>query len=737
MQRLRNAIGQLQGKLQRRVQGLKQLEGLVEAGSKKAKTAKEKAILHAEVELQQSFQSELAELQPVQITGLILELICHQHGAASAAWKGKTEEEAAVVVQMVAEASAASNAEAAAASEAQAALATAEATSAESEAISGANLTARRLQSLSQTLQGQTITRPGLKNLSEKLATTSEDLSQQVEACMEARQRFGKIEEEEIEATELAKTSEATSLELQEQVRLLVLASSAACELRNAEASLGQGEEELERISGQLNVKAASCKELFEQRCLAESRAEAEELLLSQLQSESQGLDSRLQRAEARQQTQERRCRQERAEWKQQLRQHQLHGVNARKSIGNFATEPLAVVYEAVPDHTAQEAWECNGLVQEKNALEEQAKELQIQLEATRRRHHTLVKENDTERYLAKRGEEVLAKEIASARGRVTAMSYELDRLLQVTAGPDASNDRICTSFSGQANRASESDTAKQAFRAFKGRSKKLQASLAQEQEQGRQLRDRVSQLKHVNVQLRERIRDAEQRLHVSRDDVERKRVLAATLQKRRQESAEQTALATQQEEESSRSLQQLRSDAARKDAAIKNLQNEIASAQRETNQASGKDRGQQEEARSKMQVELHRKEQLLHDARAKAQLLKTRLDAEVRRDVRARRVARSVSSSRLERSPETGSDDLAESPLPPSGAERAREPVCSLECLRSSGFSAVEELSGIIFQAANSADSSWELSTAVQESLQILNLQQEDLAEFLPPTET
>ena len=34
----------------------------------------EKAILHAEVELQQSFQSELAELQPVQITGLILQL---------------------------------------------------------------------------------------------------------------------------------------------------------------------------------------------------------------------------------------------------------------------------------------------------------------------------------------------------------------------------------------------------------------------------------------------------------------------------------------------------------------------------------------------------------------------------------------------------------------------------------------------------------------------------------------
>ena len=40
---MRNAIGQLQGKLQRRVQGLKQLEGLVEAGSKKAKTAKESA----------------------------------------------------------------------------------------------------------------------------------------------------------------------------------------------------------------------------------------------------------------------------------------------------------------------------------------------------------------------------------------------------------------------------------------------------------------------------------------------------------------------------------------------------------------------------------------------------------------------------------------------------------------------------------------------------------------------
>ena len=82
----------------------------------------------------------------------------------------------------------------------------------------------------------------------------------------------------------------------------------------------------------------------------------------------------------------------------------------------------------------------------------------------------------------------------------------------------------------------------------------------------------------------------------------------------------------------------------------------------------------------------------------------------------------------------------MAESPLSPSRAERATEPVCILpdgpESLRSSGFSAVEELSGIIFQAANSVDSSWELSTAVQESLQILNLQQEDLAEFLSPTE-
>ena len=671
------------------------------------------------------------------------------------------EEEEAVAKQMAAEAVAATSEETAACNEERDAWTAAEAATAESEAVNSINLTARRLQSLSQEIQKHgAVAGSGLSHLAQKVATVSTNLHQQVAACTEACRGLEKMEEERAEAEEVAQNSEATCSELQEQVRLLMVASSAACELRNAEASLVQGEEELAKISEQLESQSASCNDLLERRRVSESTAETEELLLSQLQSASQALEANLQRAEARLHTQERRFQQERNEWKQRLRQLQqlqLREVQTRRTFCNRAVEPVSAGIALEPVTAVNmvnpgcERLELQSIAQQEHALEEQAKDLQSQLAATKRRGQMLLKEHDTERYLARRGEDVLTKEIASARGRVTAMSYELDRLHQVTCGVQGSGtDTSKSELRGQSpSHPLRETSAGNSSRSRRSKLKQLQSALVQEHEQGRQLRDRVSRLKNASCQMHERIRDAEQRLHVSRDDVERKRALAITLQKRRQESAEQSALTEQQEEDCSKSLQQLRSDIARKDAAIKTLQREVTTTQREEiKQERDDDKSRHESARSRMQVELHRKEQQLHHARAKAQFLKTRLESEAQT---ARRVRRSVGVSsrpgQLDLDERKGPSGLGsigfgdESPWQVSQIEGAGEqapgtlPLDSdvLECSPSSGLSAVQDLSGILLQAA---DSSWELSTAVRESLQILNLQPEDLAEFLPQTE-
>ena len=199
------------------------------------------------------------------------------------------------------------------------------------------------------------------------------------------------------------------------------------------------------------------------------------------------------------------------------------------------------------------------------------------------------------------------------------------------------------------------------------------------------------------------------------------------------QESSRQFNADSQLEEELTRSLQQLRRDTARKDAAIKNLRTEVHEARRSDEQSSAHVAESVSGAASthaKLKLELTRKDQALHHAEARMQLLKARLVAEEQMAAQAAQAAaQAAASSRLHLASGRGRRVSSEKSLelePSTVSDSFQD-----ESVRSSGVAALEqELSGMLLRAG-SIESSWEHS-AVRESLEILNLQLEDLPEFL-----
>lgn len=128
--------------------------------------------------------------------------------------------------------------------------------------------------------------------------------------------------------------------------------------------------------------------------------------------------------------------------------------------------------------------------------------------------------------------------------------------------------------------------------------------------------------------------------------------------------------------------------------------------------------------AASKLRAELARKDRALQDAEAKMEMLKARVAESQRRAARPDTRGPVKSSQKSFESKKS----LEESKISlPSQASQALSAVSSVVALEN-------DLSGMLLRAA-SIESSWEQS-AVRESLEILNLQLEDLPEFLSDAE-
>ena len=235
---------------------------------------------------------------------------------------------------------------------------------------------------------------------------------------------------------------------------------------------------------------------------------------------------------------------------------------------------------------------------------------------------------------------------------------------------------------------------------------------------------------------LRERIRDTKQRLVVSRDDADRKKALVTTLQKRYKEVSRHRNEEARHEEERSRSLSQIRRESARKDAAIKNLRSEVLESRRSEektselleagNAAACGARSKHAKVKAELKAELVQRDKELHHAEAKVQLLKARAVGEEQ--------IHSAASSQVSFVPlQKSLEDVPEMDTPSSHfvSTLPRDSFEIDPSVRSSGIGALEqELSGVLLRAANSIESSWEQS-AVRESLEILNLQLDDLPAF------
>eukprot|EP00927_Polykrikos_kofoidii_P078680 TRINITY_DN75489_c0_g1_i1.p1 TRINITY_DN75489_c0_g1~~TRINITY_DN75489_c0_g1_i1.p1 ORF type:complete len:868 (-),score=189.53 TRINITY_DN75489_c0_g1_i1:147-2534(-) len=281
----------------------------------------------------------------------------------------------------------------------------------------------------------------------------------------------------------------------------------------------------------------------------------------------------------------------------------------------------------------------------------------------------------------AQREELFLQRELAAAHGREAAVLQELERLRDVVLRRDSTDacisGRVEANFTaaspalsdGSSQHVAQDADQKGAAdasalckvpndveaekcdvsdeqRAAKGPSarterievRRLQRQLIQEREQREQLRARFGALEKDAAQLRQRARDADAQLKLTREESERRRALIASLHER---CAAASAACKEEQEiahegsEAVRQLQLAKRDLGRRNAAIRELGQEISEtrhrqAERSQQEQAEASRAEAEAARSRaLRAEAQRREQALRDARAEAQVLQARLAAE------------------------------------------------------------------------------------------------------------
>eukprot|EP00438_Fugacium_kawagutii_P024938 Skav213195 [mRNA] locus=scaffold2826:267044:268201:+ [translate_table: standard] len=299
----------------------------------------------------------------------------------------------------------------------------------EAAEVDNALLTARRLQSMSEafltenpwTEQVLTKLQTNFANVEEQLHKRSEDNQHLELELVEARAEQAEIK------THSYKSEEASN-ELQEHVQQLMLASSAACEVRNAEASLDGCEEELETLSSQLESRKLMCQQISEERNAQLSEAKREGLLVEELRCKGRQLELKAQHAEAKLHTQERRYNQEQEEWHRKLRQMQLSDLHSQSDV------------ETVASNAQNEA-----LAKRKTLLQKEAKQLEGELEAARRQYLSRREEAEARHQADEIRKDALLQEMSSVKGQVAALTQEADRL-EATREPKAAKSDLTRS---------------------------------------------------------------------------------------------------------------------------------------------------------------------------------------------------------------------------------------------------------------------------------------------------
>ena len=270
------------------------------------------------------------------------------------------------------------------------------------------------------------------------------------------------------------------SRELQDQVQQLMLASSAACEIRNAEASLDGCQEELETLSSQMQSGRSVCQQISTERDAQLNEAKSEGLLVEELRCTGRQLELKLQRAEAKLHTQDRRFRQEREEWHCKLRQMQLSELHSESEVVEVV-EPLDMSLTA-----KNEAWTA-----QKAQLQKELGELESELEAAKRRDSLQRKEAEARHQADEIRKDALLQEVNSARGHVAALAQEIDRLQATREAKTGEKAETISAVQREhrADRAARSDPKR----------KHLERLLAQQEKQESQLTEQIDASKKAD----------------------------------------------------------------------------------------------------------------------------------------------------------------------------------------------------------------------------------------------
>eukprot|EP00930_Biecheleria_cincta_P029496 TRINITY_DN20519_c0_g1_i1.p1 TRINITY_DN20519_c0_g1~~TRINITY_DN20519_c0_g1_i1.p1 ORF type:complete len:1820 (-),score=428.75 TRINITY_DN20519_c0_g1_i1:424-5883(-) len=370
--------------------------------------------------------------------------------------------------------------------------------------------------------------------------------------------------------------------------------------------------------------------------------------------------------------------------------------------------------------------------------------EMTLQLNSIKQHSELLVQEDSRGRVSARRGEEVLVRELETARRRETAALREMDRLqraLDVHRKLPLCGHRSLDSKRQEQEQERLHHKLREhqvAQRFTRTQMRKLKQLLKHEHEQQKHLNSRITSLREGRLRLRDDIKASEQQLRASRDDAERKRQLVATLQKRCSETASSDAAASSStsawpssevsEVAALKSLiQRSRRELSRKDRAVRDLQHEIVESRRreEHCKESAASRAMADASRARaLQADVLRKGHELRDAQTRSELLQARVtDFESRSRIESERLKSraSVVSSRADRMDGSSAQLTMSGSLPADQAWLPADPVSHQD-----GYAhrATCDTPSIVLTPG--------AASAIEDSMQILNLHPEDASEFL-----
>lgn len=493
---------------------------------------------------------------------------------------------------------------------------------------------------------------------------------------------------------------------------------------------------------------------------------------LTELVGERQKLQVRVEATEAREFKASVRCQEECDIWRHERQEYDEKLQAQSRSAAQEHQSEVSV---------AAMVQQCGRLLEEKEHLDGEVSNYSAALRDARTQADVLHSEHRMCEDMARKSVIALQSQLAAACGREAAMLHELERLrgalLHQSSGCGGPADAVADGeldrrrdLRAPCHRQSVASSAEDAHileLQQQHRSTSSQQHLQQhQQEHGDHWRARHATLAKEGAQLKEHMEDLETQLRLTKQESERRRALIAALQKRCGPAAaeeKEKAETVSEYEEARKRLYTAQRGLARKDAMIQDLRRDLSEVRQQSKQAvqreeAGASKAAADAARARsLRLETQRKEESLLQARKEAETLKSQLLAEMERKTPARARSAIVPGRRMQRVRDVPAQVALECAFETGGGNASSSKVPSLAATAAASIAAAplqldaapplalvdrslrdsdEALlpggcAGETDVSLTSLTASFETS-ALHDSLSILNLRPEDLSAFL-----